>query len=249
MNNEVELVLVGDHNDFVDPLDLGVEYDDGNDELKLDLDDDIEDEPEFHIGQDVHEATPIDPNGFDDLATSGKCAPTKVGRTNAERQPSIDSLDSIDCDNRYGDNRYDDTDSDDYFVGAKDSKADVKRSVQPEAEQRPQRIASDTVIKTTKTEPSETVDSTEPLDGQTSDSDSEDSRKSRKRTKKAPRTTAKKAKQAKQTSTKQRVKRVRKEPTEPRVYKHKKDYRKLLQQYEEMVSGRREFLDFERARG
>lgn len=233
-------MLVGDHNDFVDPLDLGVEYDDGNDELKLDLDDDIEDEPEFHIGQDVPEVTPIDPNGFADLTTADKCLSTKVGRANAERQPSIDSFDSMDCDNRY-----DDTDSDDYFLGARDSKVDVKRSVLADAEKRPERMASDTVIKRTKTEPSETVDSTEPLDSQTSESDSEDSRKGRKRTKKAVRGTAKKAKQAKPTSTKQRVKRVRKAPTEstePRVYKHKKDYRKLLQQYEEMVGGWREFF-------
>lgn len=219
MNNEVELVLVGDNNDFVDPLDLGVEYDDLNDEVKLQLDDDIEDEPEFQIGADLPEIISIDENDH---------------RVSVKRERSV-SLESFDCDVRY-----DDTDSDDYFNDAAESKRNVKNEKQPVVEnQLKNELAADSVI--TKTEvtnkeasPAEWID-----EDDISESDYENDQTVRKRKKKSakkvtatttrpkPRRNVKKEKEAPKT---------KKEPTEPRVYKHKKDYRKLLQQYEAMVS-------------
>lgn len=232
MNNEVELVLVGDNNDFVDPLDLGIEYDDVNDEVKLQLDDDIEDEPEFHIDQDINDVTPIDPNVYCDPATSAKTS--KWSNIKRERSNSYDSIDY--------DVRYDDTDSDDYFDDSVDSKWDMKHTLQPKEEKQPiKKSALDSVI--TKTEANKTASPAKWVDDEVSEVDSEDSREDRhirKRAKKAPRkaTTATKQSKAKKNVNKEKKEpKIKEEPTEPRVYKHKKDYRKLLQKYEEMVSG------------
>lgn len=46
---ELELVLVEDNNDFYDPLEINFEYDDENEDLKLQLNDTVDDNSEFHL--------------------------------------------------------------------------------------------------------------------------------------------------------------------------------------------------------
>lgn len=46
---ELELVLVEDNNDFYDPLEINFECDDENEDIKLQLNDTVDDDSEFHL--------------------------------------------------------------------------------------------------------------------------------------------------------------------------------------------------------
>lgn len=50
--DEVELVLVDDDNDFYDPLETNFECDDGNEDIKLQLNDTVYEESQFHWSDD-----------------------------------------------------------------------------------------------------------------------------------------------------------------------------------------------------
>lgn len=131
MNNEVELVLVDDNNDLVDPLDLGCDYDHMHNEEKFQLDDDIEiEEQTFYLNLDEVPNDAID-NERDIHSTPSKCHNAGKSKTaELERTTSMDSFDYVDA--------YDDTDSDDYFID------EIEPEIEPKAEMKPSTKSTNT---------------------------------------------------------------------------------------------------------
>lgn len=126
MNSEVELVLVDDNNDLVDPLDLGYEDDHINDEEKFQLDDDIEieEQPKFHLHLDdvPNHSSAIEENTY--ISKSWKCYDSiKSEKVEIERTISLESFGNVDA--------YDDTDSDDYFNDGFEPEYDLPAEPKP----------------------------------------------------------------------------------------------------------------------
>lgn len=106
MNSELELVLVEDNNDFVDPLELNFECEEINEDNKLQLNDDIYEEKNFFIGSDDDSCELIIETG-NRLSDSNKCNKTLIEShpVNSNRGLKIDIQqtdsddDSFDFDN------------------------------------------------------------------------------------------------------------------------------------------------------
>lgn len=209
MNTEPELVLVEDKNDFVDPLDLADEYEDVNDEDKLQLDDAIDEESEFQM---------------EDSDDFGYASSQRAGsdRLKTEATTCLDSDDYDDCHDEY--DGFDDSDSDDFFNSPLMPKRNIEHSTETNClKSEPSHIKKECV----KNVAHKVRLSPQMVDDDLSEDDisiGKNSRKTRKASQKGN------EKQPKRESN------DKNEPMEPRLYKHKKDYRKLLQQYEEMVA-------------